>query len=106
MRRESLANPSVLLTVNRWLVVEIRYNHKPYDRLSDVGQHDDDFGPEEKAKFYMLSSDLEEFLARRMGPQDFLGRARILVDDRPVKIQLTEVSMPPRPDPMAPATKD
>ena len=84
------------------LAVEIRYNHRPYERLADVGQTDDDFGPEERAKFYMLSADLEEFLAKRMGPQDFLGRARILVDDRPVKIHLTEVSMPPPPDPMAP----
>ena len=79
------------------LAVEIRYNHRPYEKLADVNETEDDFGPEERAKFYMLSADLQEFLAKKMGPQDFLGRSQVLVDDRPVKIQLTEVSMPPVP---------
>jgi len=81
------------------LAVEIRYNHRPYERLSEVAQTDDDVGAAERAKFYLLTADLDEFLARRMGPQDFLGRSRILVDEKPVKLVPTEVSMPPRPEP-------
>lgn len=81
------------------LAVEIRYNHRPYDRLSDIAQTDDDVGPMERAKFYLLSTDLDEFLARRMGPQVFLDRSRIFVDEKPVKLVPTEVSMPPRPEP-------
>jgi hypothetical protein len=79
------------------LAVEISYNHREYERLSDVAQTDDDAGPVERAKFYLLGSDLDEFLGHRLGPQEFLGRSRVLVDERPVKIQLTEVTMPPRP---------
>ena len=45
----------------------------------------------------MLSTDLEEFLARRVGPQDFLDRSRIMLDDASIKLRLIEVSMPPRP---------
>jgi hypothetical protein len=78
------------------LAVEIRYNHRPYDRLSEVGQSDD-VGPLERAKFYLLSNDLDAFLAHRMGPQALLGHSRVLVDEQPVKVQLTEVSMPPAP---------
>jgi len=80
------------------LAVEIRYNHRAYDRLSDIGPTDDDAGPVERAKFYLLSSDLDEFLAKRMGTQAFLDRSRILVDEKPVKLVPTEVSMPPRPE--------
>ena len=79
------------------LAVEITYNHREYERLADVAQTDDDAGPVERAKFYLLAADLEAFLAHRMGTQEFLGRSRVLVDEHPVKIQLTEVTMPPRP---------
>ena len=77
------------------LAVEILYNHRPYNALADV--YGDDVGAVERVKFYMLSDDLTEFLARRMGPQDFLDHARVVLDDRAVKLRLSEVSMPPRP---------
>jgi hypothetical protein len=79
------------------LAVEILYNHRPYNALADLYNEADDVGAVERAKFYMLSDDLSEFLARRMGPQDFLDHARIVLDDRAVKVRLNEVSMPPRP---------
>jgi hypothetical protein len=82
------------------LAVEIRYNHRPYERIADLYE-DEDEGVIERAKFYMLSPDLADFLARRIGPQDFLTRSRVLLDDQPVSMRLTEVLLPPKPEPQA-----
>ena len=78
------------------LAVEIHYNHRPYDRIADL-YDDDNEGVVERAKFYMLSPDLADFLAHRIGAQDFLARSRVLLDDQPVSLRLTEVLFPPRP---------
>jgi hypothetical protein len=78
------------------ITVEIEYSHRPYDQISELADSDDP-GPLERAKFYILSPDIAEFVTRRMGAQDFLDRTRILLDDQPVKLRLTEVAMPPRP---------
>ncbi|MET0153593.1 MAG: hypothetical protein ABW298_13420 [Candidatus Binatia bacterium] len=78
------------------LAVEIHYNHRPYEQITDL-YDDDDEGLVERAKFYMLSPDLADFLARRIGPQDFLTRSRVLLDDQLVNLRLTEVQFPPRP---------
>jgi len=78
------------------LAVEIRYNHRPYEQMNDLSE-DDDVGAIERAKFYLASSDLADFLAHRIGAQDFLERSRILVDDQPVKLRLTEVLFPEKP---------
>jgi len=78
------------------LAVEIEYSHLPYDHISDLAELDDP-GPFEHAKFYMRSSDLAEFLAYRLGAQDFLDRTRILLDDQPTKLKLTQATNPPRP---------
>ncbi len=82
------------------LAVEIRYNHRPYERITDL-YDDENEGVIERAKFYMLSPDLADFLARRIGPQDFLTRSRVLLDDQPVSMRLTEVLLPPKPEPQA-----
>lgn len=79
------------------LVIEIEYNHRSFDKVVDLYTGIDDAGPVERAKFYLLATDLAEFLAYRLGPQAFIERSRVLLDDRPVELQLTEVSMPPRP---------
>jgi len=79
------------------LAVEIQYNHRPYNAIADLYAGADDSGPTERAKFYMLATDLEEFLARRIGPQAFLDRSRIVLDDESIPLHLMEVSMPPRP---------
>jgi len=79
------------------LAIEIQYNHRPYNALADLYNETDDTGPVERAKFYMVSPDLGEFLARRMGPQEFLDRSRVVLDDQSIKVRLKEVSMPPRP---------
>jgi hypothetical protein len=78
------------------LAVEIEYSHLPYDHVSDLADLDEP-GPLERGKFYMRSSDLADFLAYRIGAQDFLDRTRILLDDQPTQLQLTEVTNPPRP---------
>jgi hypothetical protein len=80
------------------LAVEVLYNHRPYEQVDDL-YVDDNEGAVERAKFYLSSPDLADFLAHRIGPQDFLERSRILVDDRPVKLRLTEVLLPERPAP-------
>jgi hypothetical protein len=82
------------------LAVEIRYNHRPYERITDL-YDDEDEGVIERAKFYMLSSDLADFLAYRIGPQDFVARSRVLLDGQPVSMRLTEVLLPPKPEPRA-----
>ncbi len=79
------------------LAIEIQYNHRSFDEVADL-YAEIDAGPVERAKFYLLGSDLAEFLGHRLGPQAFLDRSRVLLDDQPVKLQLTEVSMPPRPE--------
>jgi hypothetical protein len=86
------------------IAVEIEYSHRPYDQISDLADSDDP-GPLERAKFYMLSADVAEFLAHRIGAQDFLERTRILLDDQPIKLRLTEVTMPPRPTRAPPAER-
>jgi hypothetical protein len=79
------------------LAIEIEYNHRPYQQLADLYNEAEDTGAVERAKFYMLSSDLGDFLAHQMGTQDFLERSRVLLDDQPVKLRIMEVSLPPRP---------
>jgi hypothetical protein len=79
------------------LAIEIEYNHRSYQQLADLYNEADDTGAVERAKFYILSSDLGEFLAHRIGTQDFLERSHVLLDDQPVKLRITEVSLPPRP---------
>jgi hypothetical protein len=88
------------------LAIEIEYNHRPYGALADLYQDIDNAGPTERAKFYMLSTDLQEFLGRRLGPQDFLDRSRIVLDDQSIKLRLVEVLMPPRPGGMEQKTAD
>lgn len=84
------------------LAIDIEYSHRPFDRLSDLAALEEP-GPIEHAKFYMLTSDIAEFLAHRIGAQDFVGRSRILLDGQPIELRLTEVTMPPRPErPTAP----
>jgi hypothetical protein len=85
------------------LAVEIRYNHRPYEQIADLYE-DEDEGVIERAKFYMLSPDLTDFLAHRIGPQDFLTRSRVLLDDQPVSVRLSEVLLPSKPEPQ-PAEK-
>ena len=79
------------------VAIEIEYNHRPYKQIADLYDEADDTGTVERAKFYMLSSDLSEFLAHQIGTQDFLERSRVLLDSQPVKLRLMEVSLPPRP---------
>jgi hypothetical protein len=79
------------------VAIEIEYNHRPYQQLADLYNEADDTGAVERAKFYMLSSDLSDFLAHQIGTQDFLERSRVLLDDQPVKLRIMEVSLPPRP---------
>ncbi|HSD10535.1 MAG TPA: hypothetical protein VLF14_06110 [Candidatus Binatia bacterium] len=79
------------------VAIEIEYNHRPYQQLADLYNEADDTGAVERAKFYMLSSDLSEFLAHQIETQDFLERSRVLLDDQPVKLRIMEVSSPPRP---------
>ena len=79
------------------VAIEIEYNHRPYQQLADLYDDADDTGTVERAKFYMLSSDLGDFLAHQIGTQDFLVRSRVLLDDQPVKLRIMEVSLPPRP---------
>ena len=79
------------------VAIEIEYNHRPYQQLADLYNEAEDTGAVERAKFYMLSSDLDDFLAHQMGTQDFLERSRVLLDDQPVKLRIMEVSLPPRP---------
>ncbi len=78
------------------LAVEIHYNHRAYERISDLYE-DDNEGEIERAKFYMLSPDLADFLAHRIGPQDFLAHSRVLLDGQPVTLRLTEALLPPKP---------
>lgn len=86
------------------LAIEIQYNHRSFDTLADLYAEIEDAGPTERAKFYLLGSDLADFLGHRVGPQAFLERSRVLLDDQPVQLRLTEVSMPPRPEPPATAS--
>jgi hypothetical protein len=79
------------------LSVDIAYSHRPFDQIADLASLDAP-GPIEHAKFYMLSADIAEFLARRIGAQEFLARSRVLLDGRPIAIHLTEATMPPRPE--------
>ena len=79
------------------VAIEIEYSHRPYQQLADLYNEADDTGTVERAKFYMLSSDLTELLAHQLGTQDFLERSRVLVDNQPAKLRLMEVSLPPRP---------
>jgi hypothetical protein len=79
------------------VAIEIEYSHRPYQQLADLYDDADDTGTVERAKFYMLSSDLTELLAHQLGTQDFLERSRVLLDNRPAKLRLMEVSLPPRP---------
>jgi len=78
------------------LAIEMHYNHRPYDRIAELYDENGD-GAVERAKFYLSAADLSEFLAHRLGAQDFLDRSRIVLDDHSVKLRLTEASMPPRP---------
>jgi hypothetical protein len=82
------------------VAVEIQYNHRPYEQIADLYRDVDDTGPLERAKFYMLVPDVGEFVAHRLGPQDFLARSRVLLDDKPVSIRLSEVLLPPKPPPV------
>jgi hypothetical protein len=79
------------------VAIEIEYNHRPYQQLADLYNEADDTGAVERAKFYLLSSDLGDFLAHQISTQDFLERSRVLLDDQPVKLRIMEVSLPPRP---------
>jgi len=79
------------------VAIEIEYNHRPYQQIADLYNDADDTGAIERAKFYMLSADLGDFLAHQIGTQDFLERSRVLLDDQPVKLRIMEVSLPPRP---------
>jgi hypothetical protein len=78
------------------LAVEIHYNHRPYEQISDL-YDDDNEGAVEQAKFYIASSDLNDFLAHRIGAQEFLARSRVLLDDQPVKLRPAEVPAPEKP---------
>jgi hypothetical protein len=79
------------------VAIEIEYNHRPYEQLADMYAEPEDNGTVERAKFYMLSSDLGPYLAHQIGTQDFLERSQVLIDDQPVKLHLKEVLMPPSP---------
>ncbi|MGH7899158.1 MAG: hypothetical protein ACREQQ_14480 [Candidatus Binatia bacterium] len=81
------------------LAVEIQYTHRPYDSVGDLYREPENTGPVERVKFYMASPDVSAFVEHRLGAQEFLERARILVDDQPVKLSLLEVVMPATPVP-------
>lgn len=84
------------------VAIEIQYNHRAFETISEVGKSDD-VGPVERAKFYLATADLRDYLSQRVGPQEFLERSRILLDDQPVKLRLVEVTMPPPPKKEAPS---
>jgi hypothetical protein len=83
------------------IAVEIQYNHRPYTDLSELYRTFDDHGVVEHAKFYLLTSDLLEFLAHRLESRELLDRSAIFVDDRPVKVKIHDFVGPPEPDPRA-----
>ena len=78
------------------LAVEIHYNHRPYEQVSDL-YDDDNEGAVERAKFYIASSDLNDFLAHRIGAAEFLAHSRVLLDDQPVKLRPAEIPAPEKP---------
>ncbi len=80
------------------LAIEVNYHHKPFHELSDLYENIEDVGPLERAKFYLLGTDLSAYLERRLTVQEFLERSEILLDGEAVKIRLADVPLgPPAP---------
>ncbi len=82
------------------IAVEIQYNHRPYVSMAELYRTIDAEGTVERAKFYILTTDLQLFLERRVDAQELLEHSRIFLDEAPIKISLEEPSLvgPPRPN--------
>lgn len=76
------------------IAVEIEYSHRPYADMSELYQTIDDAGAKEQAKFYLLSSDLNQFLTNEVRAHELLGRSRVFVDGQPAAIDLTAAATP------------
>lgn len=79
------------------VAIEIAYHHRPYGAVSELYRAIDDVGPQERAKFYFLSQDIEAFLGQKLSSDDLLAKARVRVDDRPVEFRLQEIMTVPGP---------
>jgi hypothetical protein len=72
------------------IAVEVNYNHRPFRSVADLYANIDDTGPIERAKFYLPSADVSQFVDKKLAPQQLLDRSRVLLDNQPVNLVLTE----------------
>ena len=79
------------------IAVEILYSHRPFGSLSELYQTLDQPRIVEHAKFYLLSRDIKEFLAQRLGPGELLSRSVVLLDEKPIGVTVTDFVGPPDP---------
>lgn len=81
------------------IAVEILYSHRPYESVSDLYRTIDDRGEIERAKFYLLTEHLSDFVGRRLDARALLERSKVLLDEKSVKVDLHDFVGPLRPTP-------
>ena len=84
------------------IAVEVQYSHRSFESLSHLYETLDDQRIAERAKFYLLTASIGEFLARRIDAQGLLERSVVFIDEEPVKVTVHDFVGPPTPAPVPP----
>ena len=66
------------------VVIDLLYNHKPYDGEDELRKTLDDPGRPEQAKFYLAAALLRAYLTGALTTQALLDRSTVTLDGRPV----------------------
>lgn len=81
------------------LVVEMQYFHRPYRSEDELREHIHEPGTSEEARFYVLSSDLDEVVRGNVTLRALLAKTRTTIDGGDVVVAPPAVDAPLTPGP-------
>lgn len=74
------------------VVINLLYNHKPYQDFEELTRTLDDAGTPEETKFYFPTKALRAYLNKTLSAQELIDRSTVTVNGAPVRLLLFTTS--------------
>jgi hypothetical protein len=74
------------------VMINLLYNHRPYQDTEELTRTLDNAGTPEEAKFYFPAEALRAYLSTTLSAQELIDRSTITVNGRPVRLLLSTSS--------------
>jgi hypothetical protein len=72
------------------IAIDVKWNHRRYASVSQLYETIDQEGDVERAKFYLHAPHITGFVEHKIAASELLGRSKVLLDDRPAVVHVTD----------------